>query len=85
MKYKTNTELKKIIESENEDVLFPKKKAATELERRQSMSIDELIYEQSINQSGKLNSINNILVFFTVLTILSVIGTVIFYLLAPAM
>ena len=76
MNYKTNVELKNIIESDLENVTKnDKEKAKKILLDREGKSIDELIYEQSLKQSGKLNSINNILIFFLVLAIFSIIAS----------
>lgn len=78
MKFKSNTELKLIIEDSNEDVLLPKKKARAEIERRATMSLDELNYELNLIQTKNITSINNIMIVFLVLSIIAIFGSTVF-------
>lgn len=78
MKFKSNTELKLIIEDSNEDVLLPKKKAIAEIERRATMSLDELNYELNLIQTKNITSINNIMIVFLVLSIIAIFGSTVF-------
>ena len=77
MKYKTNKELEGIINSSEDQVSANVKKQATnELDSRKDKSIEQLNYELNLKQTQKLSSINGILIFFLVLSIFSIIGSI---------